>query len=58
MAYINIDARVGKDSSIRGVSWDVSVELLTIPVPVVHKIMSPRIQPCCDICDIHVGKKL
>ena len=44
VAYINIDARVGKDSSIWGVSWDVSVELLTIPVPV-HKIMSPWIQP-------------
>ena len=56
--HIDIYARVGENSGVRGVGWDVSVELLTIPVPVVHKIMSPRIQPCCDICDIHVGKKL
>ena len=31
--HINIYARVGKNSGVRGVSWDVSVELVIIPVP-------------------------
>ena len=31
--YIDMNARVCEDSSVWGVSGDVSVELLTIPVP-------------------------
>ena len=34
--HIDIYARVGEDCGVRGVSWDVSVELLTIPVPVMR----------------------
>ena len=31
--HIDIYARVGENSGVRGVGWDVSVELLTIPIP-------------------------
>ena len=71
VAYINIDARVGKYSGIRCVGWDVSVELLTIAVPAIKICYNTwntwEISPACsstcapnlncDNCDIHVGKK-
>ena len=34
--HINIYARVRKNSGVRGVGWDVSVEFLTIPVPAIR----------------------
>ena len=34
--HINIYARVGENSGVRGVGWDVSVEFLTIPVPAIR----------------------
>ena len=31
--HIDIYARIGENCGVRGVRWDVSVELLTIPIP-------------------------